>query len=311
VEVAAAMSELDFIDWIRGQVPPSPRVPVGIGDDAAIVAWPGGPPLVVKTDMLLEGSCFVREGTDPKLIGRKALAVNLSDIAAMAASPVAAVISVGLPRTATPAFSQDLFLGVKQLADEFAVALVGGDTNSWDGPLVINIALIGEPTGSGPVLRRGAQPGDWLFVTGPLGGSIRGHHLSFTPRVKEAQELHRRVKLKAMMDISDGLALDLHRLCKESGCGARLLAEQIPISEDAKLMQDDRSPLEHALGDGEDFELLFAVSAEDGKLLLKEPRIPATLAHIGEITPGDVSLRHGPSREEPLAPSGYLHSFGD
>lgn len=303
------MSELAFIDWLRKRVAPNPRVPVGIGDDAAIVTWPGGLPLVVTTDMLLEGSCFIRQGTAPELIGRKALAVNLSDLAAMAAKPVAAVISVGLPRDISTQFSQELFLGIHQLAGEFDVALVGGDTNSWNGPLVINITLFGEPTGAGPVLRQGAEPGDWLFVTGPLGGSIRGHHLTFTPRVKEALELHRLVKLKAMIDISDGLSLDLHRLCKESGCGAKLFAERIPIADDAKNMQDGRTPLEHALGDGEDFELLFAVSAEDGRRLLKE--MPMQLSHIGEVVPTGVILLRASNRAEPLPVAGYEHSFGE
>lgn len=308
------MSELAFIDWLRKQVQAKPRVAVGIGDDAAVVNWPGGPPLVVTTDMLLEGSCFVREGTDPKLIGRKALAVNLSDLAAMAAKPVAAVISVGLPRDTMEEFSQSLFLGIKQLADEFSVALVGGDTNSWTGPLVINITLFGEPTGSGPVLRKGAEAGDWLFVTGPLGGSIRGHHLTFTPRVKEAIELLRLVKLKAMIDISDGLALDLHRLCQESGCGARLFAEQIAMSDDAKQIQDGRTPLEHALGDGEDFELLFAVSPKDGAELLAEQPLKAsgvTLHHVGEIVSQGVWLRLADGRDQPLARLGYEHQFGN
>ncbi len=306
------MSELAFVDWVRKQTAADPRVAVGIGDDAAVVNWPAGKPVIVTTDMLLEGSCFLLEGTDPQLIGRKALAVNLSDLAAMAAKPMAAVISVALPRTASSALAEGLFLGIKQLAQEFEVAIVGGDTNSWNGPLAINLTLFGEPTGAGPVQRRGAEPGDRLFVTGPLGGSILGHHFTFAPRVKEAIELHRRTKLKAMMDLSDGLALDLRRLCQESGCGARLFADRIPISEAAQGMNDGKTPLEHALGDGEDFELLFAVAPAEGEELLKmQPLAPfgVTLHHIGEATAAGLTLRHAEGREEPLPALGYEHQF--
>src|SRR6185369_6373779 len=112
--------------------------------------------------------------------------------------------------------------------DEFQTAIAGGDTNSWDGPLVISVTLVGQPTGRGAVCRAGAQAGDWLFVTGPLGGSIFGKHLEFTPRIREAQALHERVELHAMIDISDGLATDLAKLCRESRCGAVLRSDSIP-----------------------------------------------------------------------------------
>src|SRR5262249_23631477 len=149
-------------------------------------------------------------------------------------------------------------------ADLFQTALAGGDTNSWDGPLVISVTIVGEATGRGPVTRAGARPGDWLLVTGPLGGSILGKHLDFTPRVREAIQLHQAVELHAMIDISDGLAADVHHICEESRCGAILFAEAIPISPEAAKLQDGRPPLEHALSDGEDFELAFAVSPDDG-----------------------------------------------
>lgn len=307
------MSELAYVDWLRRRTAADPRAPVGIGDDAAVVIWPSGQ-LVVTTDMALEGSCFRLEGTEPKLIGRKAMAVNLSDLAAMAAKPVAAVVSMAFPRSASAELSQGLFLGLEAMAAEFGVALVGGDTNSWNGPLAINVTLFGEVTGSGPVLRRGAQPGDWLFVTGPLGGSILGHHLKFTPRVKEALALHQAAKLKAMIDLSDGLALDLRRLGAESRCGARLFVERLPISAAAQAMNDGKTPLEHALGDGEDFELLFAVAAETGKTISAAQPLRAlgvTLHHIGEATPNGFTLRRADGNEAELPRLGYEHQFGD
>src|SRR5262249_22507067 len=150
-------------------------------------------------------------------------------IAAMAGRPVAAVVSVGLPRQGGRELAEELYRGLREVADAFDTALVGGDTNSWDGPLVIAVTLIGEATARGPVRRSGARPGDWLLVTGPLGGSILGKHLAFTPRVREALALHAAADLHAMIDISDGLAADLHHICRESGCGAVLRAESIPL----------------------------------------------------------------------------------
>src|SRR5262249_10341544 len=160
-----------------------------------------------------------------------------------------------------------LYAGLREMADNFDTAIVGGDTNTWDGPLVISVTVLGEPGPAGVVQRKGARPGDWLLVTGPLGGSIRGKHLDFTPRVREALALASRVLLHAMIGISAGRASDASRLCRESGCGAVLWAEKVPMSDEARALSDGRSPLEHALSDGEDFELLFAVAPEDGRRL--------------------------------------------
>jgi thiamine-monophosphate kinase len=228
----------------------------------------------------------------------------------MAGKPVAAVASVGLPRSGGRSLAEALYLGMRELADAFDTALVGGDTNSWDGPLVISVTVFGEATGRGPVTRAAAKPGDWLFVTGPLGGSISGKHLDFVPRVREALSLHEQVTLHAMIDISDGLAADLKHICDESGCGAVLLAEAIPVSSVARQMRDNHSALEHALGDGEDFELLFAVSLEDGRKLLEAQPVPGiTLTHVGEcIAEPGLFLEEGGKRSV-LKPMGYVHSF--
>jgi thiamine-monophosphate kinase len=303
------MSEFAYIDWVRRQMPQDQRILIGPGDDAAALHWSSGRLLMVTTDMLLEGSCFRLAEAGPRRVGRKALAVNLSDIAAMAGKPVAAVVSVGLPRQGGLALAEELYHGLREMADSFDTALIGGDTNSWDGPLVISVTLLGEATERGPVRRSGARPGDWLFVTGPLGGSILGKHLDFTPRVREALALHATFGLHAMIDISDGLAADVNHLCQESGCGAVLHAERIPIAAEARALGDGRLPLEHALGDGEDFELAFAVAADDGRALLAtQPVYGITLAHVGEFVESGLWLEEAGVRR-PLQPLGYVHEL--
>src|SRR5438105_7377896 len=277
------MSEFAYIEWLRRLTPADPRVLVGPGDDTAAVRWTPGAPCLVTTDMLLEGSHFRLAEAGPHRVGRKAMAVNLSDIAAMAGQPVAAVVSLGLPRQGANQIAEGLYAGLREMADAFDTAVVGGDTNTWDGGLVVSVTLLGEATPRGPVRRNGAKPGDWLLVTGPLGGSILGKHLDFTPRVREALQLHAAADLHAMIDISDGLAADVHHLCEESRCGAVLRAETIPITPEARGMNDERSPLDHALSDGEDFELLFAVAPEDARrLLATQPIDGISVYAIGE-----------------------------
>jgi thiamine-monophosphate kinase len=306
---ASPSDEFAFIDWLRRRTPPDRRVLVGPGDDTAVLSVPGDRPWLITTDMLLEGSCFVLAEAGARRVGRKAMAVNLSDIAAMAGIPLAAVVSVGLPRQGGRALAEELYAGLREMADAFDTPIVGGDTNSWNGPLVISVTLHGQATERGPVLRKGARPGDWVLVTGPLGGSILGHHHDFTPRVREALALHESADLHAMIDISDGLARDLHHICEESGCGAVLRAEAIPISDAARRMTDGKSPLEHALGDGEDFELICAVAPEDGRRLLEtQPVAGIRLAHVGEFVAEGLWLEQGGQREA-LPPRGYAHAL--
>ncbi len=308
--------EFAFIDWLRQRTPPGERVLLGPGDDTAVLSWPSGSNCLVTTDMLLEGSCFHLAETHPgrpgtgtaRQIGRKAMAVNLSDIAAMAGVPVAAVVSVGLPRKGGRAMAEELYLGLREMADSFSTAIIGGDTNSWDGPLVINVTLLGEAMPRGAVRRAGARPGDKLLVTGPLGGSLLGKHLDFTPRVREALALHAAADLHAMIDISDGLAADVAHLCDESGCGAVLHAAAIPIADAARAMNDERTPLEHALGDGEDFELIFAVAPGDAETLLQTPPVTG-LSLIGEcVVERELWLVENGQRR-PLPPLGYVHNL--
>src|SRR4051812_16798103 len=289
--------EFAYIDWIRKQTQPDGRVLIGPGDDTAALRLTAGLSCLVTTDMLLEGSCFRLAEAGPRRVGRKAMAVNLSDIAAMAGVPLAAVVSVGLPRKGGRALAEELHRGLRERADEFDVSIVGGDTNTWDGPLAINVTLLGEPGPAGIVRRSGARGGDRLMVTGPLGGSIRGKHLDFTPRVREALELVKHAPLHAMIDLSDGLALDLARLCAESGCGA--VVRDVPIN--------DSCTLEQALGDGEDFELLFAVGAEDARRLIATQPVPGiTLTEVGEIVAEGLWLERD-GRREKMPALGYEH----
>ncbi len=299
--------EFAFIDWVRSQTPADPRVVIGPGDDAAALKLAADKDCLVTTDMLLEGSCFRLAEAGGHLVGRKAMAVNLSDIAAMAGEPVAAFVSVGLPRQGGRALAVELYRGLREMADLFATAIAGGDTNSWEGPLVISVTLLGQATGRGAVRRSGARPGDWLMVTGALGGSILGKHLTFTPRIREALALHAAVDLHAMIDVSDGLAADVNHLCTESRCGAVLRAEAIPVSPAAREIHDGVSPLHHALSDGEDFELVFAVAPEDGRRLEQTQPVPGvTLAAIGQCVDQGLWLEEKGQRR-PLEPIGYVH----
>ena len=305
------MAEFDYIAWLRSRTPADPRVLVGPGDDTAVLAPPTRP-LLVTVDLLTDGTDFVVAEVGPRAAGRKAMAVNLSDIAAMAGAPTAAVVGVALPKTCGRAFAEELYAGIREVADEFGVAVVGGDTNSWAGGLVVSVTVFGEASTCGPVLRSGAKPGDWVMVTGPLGGSILGRHLTFPPRVREALRLHECADLHAMIDVSDGLAADLNHILEESRCGAVLVAEAIPVAPAAVELArtSGKSPLQHALGDGEDFELVFTVSPADGAALLRDQPVPGvTLAKIGTCVDAGLWLEEGGARR-PLAPAGWVHEMG-
>jgi thiamine-monophosphate kinase len=306
--------EADLIAWLRQHLPPHPRLLLGPGDDAAVLSLSTSAGCVITTDMLTDQVDFVLDQCDPRRVGRKALAVNLSDIAAMAARPIAAVIALALPRSGGMQLALDLYAGLLPLAEEFGVAIAGGDTNSWDGPLVISVTVIGETTERGPLRRAGAQPGDAIIVTGTLGGSILGRHFDFTPRVREALLLHQRYQLHAGMDVSDGLSLDLSRLAAESGCGAVLNLPQIPVSpaavELARSQPAGGTALDHALSDGEDFELLLAVPPAEARRMIAERPLETPLTVIGEFVsePRLWQVNAAGSRS-PLKPRGYEHVF--
>jgi thiamine-monophosphate kinase len=200
--------------------------------------------------------------------------------------------------------------GLQELADEFDVSLAGGDTNTWHGPCVVSVTLLGEVTGAGPVLRSGAQPGDWLMVSGALGGSLQGRHLWFEPRVRLAAQLQERVALHAMIDVSDGLGRDLRHVLRESRVGAVIDADRIPIHEDVDTSLPATDRLQQALADGEDFELLFAVTPADGQLLLEDRSLAAPVTRIGVVTAElDCRLREADGRVVPLPVAGWVHPF--
>ena len=299
--------EFDFIRWVRDRTAADPRVLVGPGDDCAVLT-PTRRPTFVTTDVLTDGVDFRLAEVGGWAVGRKAMAANVSDIAAMAGSPTTAAVGVVLPNAGNSRqLAEGLYAGLREVADAFDFPIVGGDTNTWSDGLVVSVTLLGEATGRGPVTRGGAKPGDWVFVTGPCGGSILGRHLSPTPRVREALALHVTVELHAMIDVSDGLAADLSHILEESRCGAVVLADAVPVHPDAITLSQrtGKRPLEHALGDGEDFELVFTVSASDGERLLRERPVPG-LAKIGECVESGLWLDEGGARR-PLAPTGWVH----
>jgi len=307
-----AKGEWKLINWIRGRTRLDPHaVPLGPGDDMAVVRLAGEAECLVTVDALLEGTHFDLAKATPHEVGYKALAVSLSDAAAMAALPVCAVAWVALPAERDMAFAKEICRGLEDAAQRFACPVVGGDIVSGETPLSIGTALVARADGIEPVRRSGAKAGDWLFVTGELGGSVLGRHLSFVPRVAEARILARTVALHAMIDLSDGLSTDLGHLCEESRVGAEVEAEAVPISADARrLAKTDGQPaLEHALHDGEDFELLFAVGPEDGeRLVTRNPLKSVRLTRIGRATAGsEGALIRSGGRREPLEPRGWEH----
>ncbi len=306
------LTEDEFVQWLRGRASPHGRLAIGIGDDAALVDWAGDRGLLVASDLLADAVHFELATTEPQRIGRKALAVNLSDVAAMAGRPVAATVSVLLPRSAGFALARDLYEGLSQLAANYDVALAGGDTNTWDGPLVIEVTILAEPPKGGPLRRTGAQAGDWLLVTGSLGGSALGHHLDFEPRVREAMRLVRAYDVHAGMDISDGLALDLSRLAEASGCGAIVDVSSLPISAAARELAsrpgEKLSATDRAIGDGEDFELLLAMPPDGAQQLLADQPFDVALTNIGTVVAErGLWQRKADGGTAALEPRGYRH----
>jgi len=306
-----AKGENALVAWLAKRFNADPRrVPIGIGDDMAAVCLDGG--LVAMTaDMLLDGVHF-ESGRQPfELIGRKAIACSLSDCAAMACEPRTATVSIALNQAMLFEDVQRLYEGMAGIADEYGCAIVGGDTTSWSGRLAIDVAMLAEPMSlRGPIRRSTAGPGDMIYVSGLLGGSLAGKHLTFTPRLDLARRLVFSHALHAMMDISDGLAMDLDRMCAASKCGAELYSEQLEqvISSAAREMavQDGRSPVEHALSDGEDFELLVAGGDELGRLGFGLLPVGRFVARSPETDSAMIIVGPDGSRIS-LEPRGYEH----
>ena len=255
------IGEFGLIRELKKKIRPGKSVRLGVGDDAAVLPLSSKKDLLFTADMLIEDRHFRLGEATPFEIGRKALAVNLSDIAAMGGIPTHAVVSVGFPGHLTMNFVDELYKGMRELAKKFRVNIVGGDTNKSE-KIIISLALLGEVEKGKWITRSGAKIGDMIFVTGDLGGSyVSKKHLNFVPRIKESQFLVNHFKIHSMMDLSDGLASDMHRICEASGVGAEIIEKKLPISRVAKSVQN-------ALTDGEDFELLFTLSKKEATKLL-------------------------------------------
>jgi len=281
--------------------------PIGIGDDMAEIRLGEGRSVLVTTDMLLEGVHFVFSQATAEQVGYKAMAVSLSDCAAMGTIPVAAVVGVGLSEGFGEAQLKRLHAGIVRAGEKYGCALVGGDITSWagQGRFVISVAMLSRRAGFEPIRRSGAKIDDCVCVTGSLGGAIGGKHLEFEPRVREAIRIGQMVKVHSMIDISDGLSSDLNRICKASGVGAVIDAERIPISDEAKESDD---PLGAALNDGEDFELLFTLSEADCERLTKRWGDRVAITCIGKITDsGKMEIRAADGSVRDLQAKGYEH----
>lgn len=311
---------------------------VGIGDDAAVIKQTGGRETLITADLLVEDVDFRRDTIPPRLLGHKALAVSLSDIAAMGARPRWALLSLGVPREIWESdFVDDFYEGFFALAARYDVALVGGDVSRTPERIVVDSIVMGEALSRCAVLRSGARPGDHIFVTGTLGGAAAGLRLlesgerleRSVGRGRQASEIERlllrqlrpepRVRwgallgaeqlATAMIDLSDGLSSDLAHLCGESRVGACIEARRLPINPAVASICERRGldPLALALHGGEDFELLFTIRPRDLRHLPRRvDDVPAT--YIGDVTgrDGRVQIIEG-RRRRTLQPSGFTH----
>ncbi len=308
------MDEFELIGRLTRSLPANKSLVVGAGDDCAVLDL-GLPDrlLLFKTDAVVEGTHFTAS-TPPKQIGHKALARCLSDIAAMAGTPLSALITLALPRDFKFAYVEDIYAGLSALARRHEVAIAGGETTVNPGGLLISVALLGAAPRGKCILRSGALAGDVIFVTGDLGGSLAGKHLEFEPRLAEARWLAQHFPLHSMIDLSDGLAGDLPHILKTSRVGAELLATAIPVSRSAQFASRTetarKTPLLSALTDGEDFELLFTLAGREAVSLLDAwkkqfPKIKLTC--IGKITAGEGITIRDKEGARPLTAHGYTH----
>lgn len=308
------MSERDLISFISGlQCDTScPWLDIGIGDDCAVVDVEDDHHLVVTTDMLIVGT-HCGPDTAPELIGRKAIARAMSDLAAMAASPLANLAAVSFPPDATELFCEELCRALWESADRFGGPLIGGDVSSGTTALTVTVTSLGLVQDGEAVARAGAREGDAICVTGALGGSLRGRHLRFSPRIREARKLVDRYSVHAMIDVSDGLSTDLGHICDCSGVGATLEADSIPVHEDLQEELEgtgakNRDYVRRALNDGEDYELLFCVDENSARQVQNSGLGEVRVTIIGQVrSQRGMQLHWSDGRYEKLEEGGWEH----
>ena len=302
------MTENELIKRLTANLPTDETVVVGTGDDCAVLNI-GDHMILYKTDATVEGVHF-KKNTIPELIGHKALARPLSDIAAMGGTPTHSLITLGTNPEITSEYIERLYEGLKRCAEKHNVNIVGGETTTLTN-LTLSICLLGAV--ENPITRVGSKAGDAIFVSGELGGSIIEHHLNFTPRLEQGRWLAKEFDLHAMIDLSDGLATDLHHLLGKN-LGADLLASAIPISNSAKLRAKEapsgKTALLAALTDGEDYELLFTLPGKDAIKLhdaWKEKFPDLSLKCIGKITGAPGIILRDKKTIHTLTAHGYDH----
>ena len=300
-----ATVEQSFLAYLRGRCRSLPQVAVGIGDDAAVVDPPDGQ-LIACTDQIVDGVDFDSQQHSLVDIGYKAMSINLSDVAAMGALPTAALVTLAVPKAGATRVAAQVYEGILQSASEFEVSIAGGDLTTYQGPLSISVTLLGKVATGSAWLRSGAREGDAIIVSGDVGGSILGRHLRPQPRVDFAQLLREYCEVHSAIDISDGLSLDLDRLCASSGVGAELDLQTVPIHDDAIVLaqQSGRSPMDHAWSDGEDFELIVTLSQDDADRICGAATfggVPVT--QIGHIVGRTGLWKRLPGKMERLSPA--------
>ncbi len=295
---------------------PGGDVVVGIGDDAAVVRTGGEKYLVATCDILVEGVHFLREGITPRQLGRKAVAINLSDIASMGGVPRQLWVSLVLPQDAEVEYVDALYQGMREETSRWGVDIVGGNIARSPWGLVVDTFLAGEVEPECLLLRSGARVGDLVLVTGHVGDSAAGlalvldpaascdevharrvleAHLTPTPRLREGRAIAKSGLATAMIDVSDGTLADLGHICERSGVGARLWADRLPLSDAARAVAEalGKDPLEWALSGGEDYELLFTAPPDKAKELaaLVRQETGTSVTAIGEIVPAEEGIK--------------------
>jgi thiamine-monophosphate kinase len=295
------LGEEKLLAQILPRLPGSKRVVVAAGDDCAVVRFRGAKDLLVlKSDCVVEDIHFT-SATPATAVGWKAMMRALSDFAGMAASPEFALITLVIAADKEQSWVRDLYRGLNRAASHFNVSVVGGETSATIGNTVVTVSVAGYVESRHFVRRSGGKLDDDLFVSGELGGSIRGRHLNFVARIPEARWLARHFKIHAMIDLSDGLGSDLPRLARASNLGFQIEKDALPAARGCTI--------EQAISDGEDYELLFAISPRARKKLCaswKRNFSDVRLTRIGKLIPP--SSRSLPAAAGlPPFPSGYVH----